>query len=163
MAGKVEIFLNLLPPPTLTMMQHPLVGHELLIIDASRSHSYTQHSVGQLWPRDLPIAESCTSQQSQKTNVHASSGIRTRNPSNRLAADPCHRTRSHWERHFLNHSNSYGLPAFSPPLSYKDLAFYQTYKEPRYRQASLPVKVTVPQKQFLEHQMIHTTNICTIL
>ena len=104
-AGKLKIFLNLLLP--LPMTQQPLVSKGLLITDASRSHSDIPHSVGHLWPRDLPMAEISTSQQSQQTNVHVSGGIRTRNPSNRLAADQRHRTHGHWERHFLNHSNSY--------------------------------------------------------
>jgi hypothetical protein len=33
-----------------------LPGQVLLIIEASRSHSDTPHSVGLLWPRDQPIA-----------------------------------------------------------------------------------------------------------
>jgi len=98
------------------MTQQSLVGQGLLIIDASQAHSDTQHSVGLLWRSVLPIAETSTSQQSQQTNVHASGGIRNRNPSNRLAADPRHRPRGHWKRHFLNHSNSYRLPAFTQPL-----------------------------------------------
>ena len=98
------------------MTQQPLVGQGLLIIDASQAHSDTPHSVGLLWPSDLPIAETSTSQQSQQKNVHASGRIRTRNPSNRLAADPRHKPRGHWKRHFLNHSNSYRPPAFTQPL-----------------------------------------------
>ena len=40
----------------------------LLIIDASRSHSDTPQSVGQLWTSDQLIAETSTSQQ---TDIHA--------------------------------------------------------------------------------------------
>ena len=86
------------------------------IIDAFQAHSDTPHSVGFLWPSDPPIAETSTSQQSQQTNLHASGGVRNRNPSNRLAADPRHIPRGHWERHFLDHSNSYKLPAFTQPF-----------------------------------------------
>ena len=35
----------------------PLVGEGLLIIEASRSHSDTPHSVGLLWTSDQPDAE----------------------------------------------------------------------------------------------------------
>ena len=35
-----------LEPPFLCMAQQPLVGHGLLVIEASRSHSVTPHSVG---------------------------------------------------------------------------------------------------------------------
>ena len=37
-----------------------LVGHGLLIIDASRLHSDTPHSVGFLWTSDQPDAETST-------------------------------------------------------------------------------------------------------
>jgi hypothetical protein len=40
-----------------TMKQQPPVGHGLLIIEESRSHSDTPHSGGLLWTRDHPIAE----------------------------------------------------------------------------------------------------------
>jgi hypothetical protein len=129
------------------MMQQPLVGQVPFIIDASRSHSDTPHSVGLLWPRDLPIAEISTSQQSQETNVQASGGIRTRNPSNRLAADARHRPRGHWGAAFLKSfefvlttcvytttQNSVRIHTERRnATSYKDLAYYQTYKEPRYQ------------------------------
>jgi hypothetical protein len=39
------------------MAQQPLVGHSLLIIEASRSHSDAPHSVGLLWTSDQPDAE----------------------------------------------------------------------------------------------------------
>jgi len=38
----------------------PLVGQGLLIIDTSRSHSDTPHSVGFLWTSDQPDAETST-------------------------------------------------------------------------------------------------------
>jgi hypothetical protein len=44
------------------MEQKPLVGEGLLIIEASRSHSDTQHSVGLLWMGDQPNAETSTGQ-----------------------------------------------------------------------------------------------------
>jgi len=39
---------------------HPLVGHVLLIIKASRSYSDTTHTVGLLWMSDQNIAETPT-------------------------------------------------------------------------------------------------------
>jgi len=36
------------------------VGKGLLIIEASRSHSDTPHSVGLLWPRDRPVVVTST-------------------------------------------------------------------------------------------------------
>jgi hypothetical protein len=42
------------------MAQQPLVGQDLLIIVASRSHLYTPHSVGLLCISDQPDAETST-------------------------------------------------------------------------------------------------------
>jgi hypothetical protein len=42
------------------MAQQPLVGQDLRIIEASRSHSGTPHSVGLLWTSDQPDAETST-------------------------------------------------------------------------------------------------------
>jgi hypothetical protein len=38
----------------------PLVGQGLLIVEASRSHSDTPHSLGLLWTSDLPVAHTST-------------------------------------------------------------------------------------------------------
>jgi hypothetical protein len=50
---------------------------------------HTPQSVGLLWTRDRPVAETCTWQHkhSQETNIHAPGGIRTHDPSKRSAAD----------------------------------------------------------------------------
>jgi hypothetical protein len=45
-----------IPPPQLPMAQQPPVGQGLLIIEPSRSHSDTPHSVGMLWANDQPDA-----------------------------------------------------------------------------------------------------------
>jgi hypothetical protein len=45
--------------PPISMTQQPLVGQGLLVIEASRSHSDTLHSVGLLWTSDQPDAETC--------------------------------------------------------------------------------------------------------
>jgi hypothetical protein len=39
------------------VVQQPLVGQDLLTIEASRSHSDTLHLVGLLWTSDQPHAE----------------------------------------------------------------------------------------------------------
>jgi hypothetical protein len=40
-----------------SIAQYPLVGQGLVIIEASRSHTDTAHSVGFLWTNDQPDAE----------------------------------------------------------------------------------------------------------
>jgi hypothetical protein len=78
--------------------QQPLVGQGLLIIEASRSHSDTPHSVG-LQTSDQPDAKTSISQQTTLTgDIHTPRGIRTRNPSKRGAADPLLRPRGHGDR-----------------------------------------------------------------
>jgi len=42
------------------------VGQGFLIVEVSRSHSYTPHAVGHLWASDRLDAETCTWQQ----NIH---------------------------------------------------------------------------------------------
>jgi hypothetical protein len=60
------------------------------------SHSDTQHSVGLLWTSDRPVPETSTWQHTTLTRERhpRPSGIRTRNPSKRAAADPRLRRRS---------------------------------------------------------------------
>jgi hypothetical protein len=43
-----------------SMAQQTLLGQGLLIIEVSRSHSDTPHSVGLLWTSDQPDAETST-------------------------------------------------------------------------------------------------------
>ena len=74
-----------------------LVGHGPLIIESTRSHSDSPHSVGLLWTIDQPNAETHNNQKRQPSN--ASGGIRTRNPRNRAAADPRLQRRGHWNGH----------------------------------------------------------------
>ena len=55
------------------------------------SHSDTLHSVGLLWSRERPVAETSipgNTQHLQGTDIHTPGGIRTRNPNKRAAADP---------------------------------------------------------------------------
>jgi len=69
------------------MAQIPPVGQGLLVIEASRSRSDTPHSVRLLWTSDQPYAETYTLQHTQKTDIHACCGIRTRTPIRQAAAD----------------------------------------------------------------------------
>jgi len=69
------------------MMRRPLVGQGLLIIQASRSHSDTPHSIGLLWTSDQPDSETSSGQHTTlETDNRAPGKIRTRNPSKRAAA-----------------------------------------------------------------------------
>jgi hypothetical protein len=57
------------------------------LLGVSWSHTY-RHAVGLLWTSDQPVAETSTytgqhNTQTQQTNIHAPSGIRTRDPSKR--------------------------------------------------------------------------------
>ena len=79
------------------MAPQPPVGQNLLIIEASRSHSDTPHTlIGLLWTSDQPNAE--TSTWPLTTDRHpCPGGIRTRNPNRWAAADPRLRPRGHWD------------------------------------------------------------------
>ena len=80
-----------------------LVGQGLLIIEISRSHSDTPHWVGLLRTSDRPDAETTpyNTQHPQGRDIHATGGIRTRNPSKRAAAGPRLRPRGHWAVIFI--------------------------------------------------------------
>ena len=78
------------------MQQQPLMGR-LLILEVSRSHSDTRHSVGLFWtsngPSQRPLLSS--TQHSQERDMQATSGNRTRNSNKRAAVDPRLRRRGH--------------------------------------------------------------------
>jgi len=79
----------------------PNAGQGLFIHEVSRSHTTTHHSrydsSGRvISPSQIPPPDN--TQQSQQTNIHASSGIRTHNLSRRLSADLRLRPRGHWDR-----------------------------------------------------------------
>jgi hypothetical protein len=82
------------------MAQQPLVGQSLLIIEASRSHLDTPHSVGLLWTSDQPYTETSTWQHTTLTRDWPACpwGIRTRSLNKRAATDPGLRRRGHWDR-----------------------------------------------------------------
>jgi len=64
---------------------------DLLISDASRSHSVTPYSVGVLWTGDQTLQHTTP----KETDIHS---IRTCNPNKRVAENPLLRPRGHWDR-----------------------------------------------------------------
>jgi len=84
----------------LFMAQEPIVGQDILIVEASRSHSDTRQLTGLLCTNDQSDAETATWQHTTRTidRQLCPGEIRTRNPSKRAAADTCHRPRGHWDR-----------------------------------------------------------------
>jgi hypothetical protein len=91
----LEIFKSC--PP---LAQQPLVGQGLLITVASWWHSDAPHcrrTTLDKWSaqRKDPYL---TTQHSQETDIHASGGIQTHNPSKQTAADPCLTLRDQWDR-----------------------------------------------------------------
>jgi len=86
----------------LFLARQPPVGQGLLIHEISRSHTTTHHSRydSSRWvisSSQRPLQDN--TQHSQQTNIHASGGIRTHNPSSRAAASLSLRPRGHWDRH----------------------------------------------------------------
>jgi hypothetical protein len=62
----------------------------------------TPQSVGLLWTKDQPVAETSTWQHSQETDIHALGGIRTHNPSKQAAVDPRFRPRGQWDLRYYH-------------------------------------------------------------
>ena len=94
-------FLLALRPPLGVVFYGPLVGFSLLAYEVSWSHSTTRHSRSDssermISPSQRPLPDN--TQHSQQTNIHAPSGIRTRNLSRRAAKDLRLRPRGHWDR-----------------------------------------------------------------
>jgi hypothetical protein len=75
------------------MFPEPLLGQGFLIVECSRSHS-----IGLLWTSDQREAETSNWQHTKLTkDFPTPSGVRTRDPSKQAAADPCLKTRGHWD------------------------------------------------------------------
>jgi len=66
--------------PVFTVAQQFLVGHDLLIVVASRSHSGTPHSVGLPLTSDQPDVETSTWQRTTLTRDRHSFPRRDSNP-----------------------------------------------------------------------------------
>ena len=75
------------------MAQQLLLGQGLIIIEFSRIHSYTPHSLGPLWTSDLYLTI-----HNNRQYIHVPGGIRIHNPSMQAAADPLLGLRSQWDR-----------------------------------------------------------------
>jgi hypothetical protein len=89
--------------PSVFHAQRPLMGHCLLIIEVSRSHSFGHTTLGRtpldewsVWRRDLYV----TTHNINKKGSHACGGNRTHNPSKGAAADPRVRPCCYRARHF---------------------------------------------------------------
>ena len=70
-----------------SMARQPLLGQGFLIIEASRSHSDTPHSVGLFWasdqpPAQRPLPDNTRYSQERERETSMTSGIRIRNPNN---------------------------------------------------------------------------------
>ena len=86
------------------------VGHGLLILEVSRSHTTTHHirydSSGHvISASQRPLPDN--TQYSQQTDIHAPGGIRTHDLSRREAADLRLRPRGHWDRHCIIYTPIY--------------------------------------------------------
>ena len=97
--------------------------------------TYT-YSVGLLWRRDRPVANTSTTQHLQETDIHDPGGIRTRNPSQRGAADTCHRPpdRCKFYQHLqkrMKPNKQQHVPLFTPinPLKPSDQYAYSPETE----------------------------------
>jgi hypothetical protein len=86
-----------------------LEGLGLLIVEASRSHFDTPHSVGLPWTCDQPDAETSTCQHITLTTDWHPCGIRTHNPNKRTAEDPRLRPRGHWHLRLHHRAEKFGV------------------------------------------------------
>ena len=74
------------------------MGYGTLMLQVQRSHSDKPLSVGLLWTSyQRPLPDNIRN--SQQTDINASGGIRTVNPSQRAAAGPRLRSRGHRNWH----------------------------------------------------------------
>jgi hypothetical protein len=77
-----------------------MLGEEGLFLYLITLNDEHTHSVVLLCTKDRPVAatSTCTKQHLQEIDIHAPSGIRTRNTSKRTAAVPHFRRRGHRDR-----------------------------------------------------------------
>jgi len=87
------------------------VGQGLLIIEASRPHTDTPHSVGLLWTSDRPDVETSARQYLQEAGIDSPRGIRTGNPIKRVGAGPHLRPHGHWNLRGLETVNNMNADA----------------------------------------------------
>ena len=88
-------------------------GLLLHLITFSETHTRYDSSGRRISPSQIPLP--ANTQHPQKTDIHASLGVRTRNPIKRVSADLRIRPRSHWDS--LNPALHYSLHK-KPPLTH---------------------------------------------
>jgi len=105
------------------MAQQPLVGQAFLIIVTSRSQRDTATGGTLLDKWSFLISDFIhgITRHSHETDVHAFGVIRTRNSSNRAAADPRLRPRGHWDRVSVDSSQIRSLGTESVLYARKEL------------------------------------------
>ena len=96
-------FLITLNSPSVAL--RPNAGHGLLILEVSTSHTMRHHSrqdssESVISASQRPLLDN--TQNSQQTDIHAPSGIRTHDLSRRAAVDLRLKERSHWDRQLLD-------------------------------------------------------------
>ena len=84
-----------IPSPS-PMAQQPLVGQGLTITFRQTHHTRYASSRRVISPSQKPLPDK--TKHSQQTDIHALGGIRTHNPSKRVAEDPRPRPHGHWDR-----------------------------------------------------------------
>jgi hypothetical protein len=85
-ARNVDLLIGFVSPPP-SVEQRPLVDQSLIVIETSRSHSDTQHSVVLRWTSDQSDTGTSTWQHTTFTrDIHVCGGIRTYSPRKRAAA-----------------------------------------------------------------------------
>jgi hypothetical protein len=70
----------------------------LLIIEASRSHPDTTHSVRELWTSDQPAQIPLPDYTHKRKDIDAPAALEPAITSRRAAAEPRLRLRGHWDR-----------------------------------------------------------------
>ena len=91
------------------MARQPPVGQGLFVVEASRSHSDTPHSVGLLWTSDQLVAETSTRQHTTLT--------RDRHPCPRRNSNPQSHASERPQNHALDH-----VATTTPNSSVKNLS-----------------------------------------
>ena len=83
------------------MALRPNEGHGLVMLEASRSHTRTDHSPQDssrrvISPSQRPLPDN--TQHSQQTDFHTPGGTRNHKLNRQEAADLCLRPRGHWDQ-----------------------------------------------------------------
>jgi len=103
------------------------LGH---LYEGPRSHSDEPHSVGRLWTGDRSFSETYTDnlQTSQETDIYASCGIRTHDPSKRVAVEPHLRLHDHYIYHTEYHiRDKLRIRNVTQPNGVLNRVFYDSY------------------------------------